>query len=85
MHGNLKFQGKYQNYLGNFDKLVMIVMTIKEWLLPKNLQERNIIMDDNEYIMDLSTNYNMLNGIHSSSITITIPANIQPRLHMSNE
>ncbi len=42
-------------------------------------------MDDKEYVMARSTNLNMLKGIHSSSITITIPANIQPRLHMSNE
>lgn len=35
-----KIPGKNQNYLGNFDKLVMIVMTIKEWLLPKNLQKK---------------------------------------------
>lgn len=27
-------------YLGNFDKLVMIVVTIEEWFLPKNLQEK---------------------------------------------
>lgn len=34
----IQSQKEHRYYLGNFDKLIVVVMAIKKWLLAKNLQ-----------------------------------------------
>lgn len=51
----------------------------------ENTPFRNIIMENKKNVITSPSNWNTLEGLCGSSITLTIPANIQPRLHMSNE
>lgn len=84
-------------YLSNFDKLVMIVMTIEEGFLSENLQEKKLALSKLTWYKSFVTPYAMHDNWRkkkrkrenfskaSEGPILTIPANMQPRLHISKE